>query len=399
MPAEKPNPMLPNDAVRSPIASGTTDEMAAYAWPDARWNQQFRRRLRAWFRRNARELPWRKSRDLYRIWISEIMLQQTQVSTVKSYFDRFLEAFPSLTALASADEREVLRCWEGLGYYRRARQLHEAARQLVAQHDGQFPEDAEQLQKLPGIGRYTAGAILSIGRDQRLPILEANTIRLFSRLLAYLDDPRTATGQRILWQFAEHILPSRETGNFNQALMELGSEICTPKQPRCDACPVASLCPTHERGWQDRIPMAAKRIEYEEIQEAAVVIRRAERILIRQCQSTERWAGLWDFPRFPITLESSIPLEGQLVEGTRRLTGIRIKPGAHLARIKHGVTRYRITLDCFEAAYEATDPRAVGNAPSPVVWVDPEQLEGYPLSVTDRKLGRICHKSSSPRIV
>jgi A/G-specific adenine glycosylase len=389
MPAEKPSPLLPDGVSHAMDDPDPPDASAALVWPDARWKQQFRRRLRGWFRKFARDLPWRRTRELYRIWVSEIMLQQTQVATVIPYYEAFLEAFPSLPILASADQREVLRRWEGLGYYRRARQLHEAARQMVAQHDGQFPEDAAQLQQLPGIGRYTAGAILSIGRDQRLPILEANTIRLFSRLLAYPDDPRGATGQRILWEFAERILPRRETGQFNQALMELGSEICTPKQPRCEACPVSALCPTRQRGWQSRIPVATKRVIYEDLREFAVVVRRAGKILIRQCQATERWAGLWDFPRFPVQVDSSVPWETQLAEGTRRLTGIRVKPGTHLARIKHGVTRYRITLDCFEAHYQGTDPPSSRQGVGPLVWVKPLQLKDYPLSVSGRKLARL----------
>ena len=154
----------------------------------------------AWYADHARDLPWRKSRDPYRVWVSEIMLQQTQVATVRDYFERFVAAFPDVHALAAADERQVLRLWEGLGYYRRARQLHAAAKKVVAEHGGEFPRDVDALQELPGIGRYTAGAIASIAFDQRAPILEANTIRLLSRLIAYRDDPLNAAGQRVLWQ-------------------------------------------------------------------------------------------------------------------------------------------------------------------------------------------------------
>ena len=226
--------------------------------PDPPWRQRFRRRLLAWYRRHARDLPWRRHGEPYPIWVSEIMLQQTQVATVRGYFERFMAAFPTIHSLARADEHDVLRLWEGLGYYRRARQMHQAARTIVAEHGGRFPRDAEAVRRLPGIGRYTAGAILSIAFDAREPILEANTIRLLARLLAYSGDPRSAAGSKRLWQMAEALLPRRNAGRFNQALMELGSEVCLPKSPKCDACPVAALCPTRAAGLQDRIPAPNK---------------------------------------------------------------------------------------------------------------------------------------------
>ena len=190
----------------------------------------FRRRLARWYDGHARDLPWRRQNDAYSVWVSEIMLQQTQVATVCGYFTRFMAALPTIAALAEADERHVLRLWEGLGYYRRARQLHEAAQRIVAEHGGQFPRDLDAVRRLPGIGRYTAGAILSIAFDARAPILEANTTRLLARLLAYRGDPASAPGQRLLWAMAEAVLPAREAGRFNQALMELGSQVCSVRR-------------------------------------------------------------------------------------------------------------------------------------------------------------------------
>src|SRR5437870_3575879 len=175
----------------------------------------------AWCADHARELPWRRSRDPYPVWVSELMLQQTQVATVRDYFKRFIAAFPTVDELAAADEQDVLRLWEGLGYYRRARQLHRAAQSIVAEHGGQFPNEREAVRKLPGIGRYTAGAILSIAFDQPEPILEANTVRLLSRLAAYRGDPLAKPGQDLLWAWAEALVPREEPGLFNQALMEL----------------------------------------------------------------------------------------------------------------------------------------------------------------------------------
>ena len=264
------------------------------------WLQRMRRRLRVWYRANARDLPWRQTRDPYAIWISEIMLQQTQVTTVERYFPRFLHEFPDVQTLASAEEVAVLRQWEGLGYYRRARQLHAAAKKIVADHNGVFPDDFDSVRQLPGIGRYTAGAILSIAFDAAHPILEANTIRLFSRLWAHRGNTHDRTGQTVLWNAASLLLTKRGSGELNQALMELGSMICTPRNPKCAMCPLASLCPTCKMGLQNRIPAVRQKTPVEELCEAAVVVERKGVVLLRQCGDDERWAGLWDFPRFRI---------------------------------------------------------------------------------------------------
>ena len=192
--------------------------------------EQFRRALLRWFTAHARPLPWRPSPGLYETWISEVMLQQTQVATVIPYYVRFLQRFPDVEALAAAQEQELLRFWEGLGYYRRARQLHAAAQQILADHAGRMPTDFAAWRSLPGIGRYTAGAILSIALDQRLPILEANTVRLLARLAALEADPSSRHSQDRLWSLAESLVPPRRCGDFNQALMELGSTVCTPRR-------------------------------------------------------------------------------------------------------------------------------------------------------------------------
>ena len=349
---------------------------------DPRWRRSLATRLLAWFDRHARRLPWRESSDLYRIWISEIMLQQTQVATVIPYYERFLSAFPDVQSLADAPEQQVLRLWEGLGYYRRARQLHAAAGHVVRDHGGQFPRTLDEVRALPGIGRYTAGAILSIGLDQRLPILEANTIRVLSRLSAFGGDPISSRGQKLLWSAAERLLPAKRCGTFNQALMELGSEICTPKAPRCDCCPLASLCPTRRLGLQEEIPAAKRPMQYEEVTEAAVVIRRGDRVLLRQCQPGERWAGLWDFPRFavPAGLNGQLPRHIELQ--ARNLTGLGIGQLEKLATLKHGVTRFRITLEVFTAV--AARSRGENST-----WVRPADLADYPLSTTGRKIARM----------
>lgn len=354
---------------------------------DARSKRAFQQRLLKWYAQHRRDLPWRRSRNPYRVWVSEVMLQQTQVATVKDYFRRFIKTFPNVKQLAAAEEEEVLRLWEGLGYYRRARQLHAAAQAIVSNHGGRFPRDVTTLQTLPGIGRYTAGAIVSIAYDQPAPILEANTIRLLSRLLAYRDDPMKSAGQRLLWQTAEQLLPESEVADFNQALMELGSLVCKPAEPLCDECPVRQYCRAHESGLEREIPIASGKQKFVDLREAAVVVRKNGRVLMRRCAPDERWAGLWDFPRFELQAQSQGDLQHELAAKVRDLTGVEIQPGSHLTTIKHGVTRFRITLDCFSADY--LRGRLSRGKSTPLKWASPDDLGALPLSSTGRKLARL----------
>ena len=352
---------------------------------DSKWKQTFRRRLLSWYSHHKRDLPWRKSQDPYRVWVSEVMLQQTTVTAVKPYFTRFIKQFPTVEKLAAADESKVLRLWEGLGYYRRARGLHAAAKQIVAAHGGEFPRDVATLQTLPGIGRYTAGAIASIAYNQRAPILEANTIRLLTRLLAYPDDPTKSAGQKLLWATAEEILPRMNVAEFNQALMELGSLVCTPINPRCDECPVAQHCEAFQAGLQNELPQATVKQKFIDLREAAVVVKKNGQVLVRQCGANERWAGLWGFPRFEITSEGPLFVRKELVAKLREQTGITIEPGNLLTTIKHGVTRFRITLDCYSAQYKTGRLGADKNAR----WIRPAELSELPLSTTGRKLANL----------
>jgi len=295
-----------------------------------------------------------------------------------------MRVFPTVKKLAAADEQEVLRLWEGLGYYRRARGLHASAQQIVAEHGGRFPRDVATLQTLPGIGRYTAGAIVSIAFDQRAPILEANTIRLFARLIGYREDPTKSAGQKILWQTAEEVLPRKEIARFNQALMELGSLVCKPTNPNCDACPAAALCVTNETGAQESIPLTTKKVKFTDVSEAVVVVRKHGQVLVRQCAQGERWEGLWDFPRFAIESEGPLFVREELIAKVQEQTGVTIKPGGLIKTIKHGVTRYRITLECYEAKFTAGRLRS--SAAKRLRWCSPTELHDLPLSSTGRKL-------------
>jgi A/G-specific adenine glycosylase len=351
------------------------------------WTRRLAPRLIAWYRRHRRDLPWRSTGDAYAVWVSEIMLQQTQVATVVPYYLRFLREFPTVQALADADERRVLRMWEGLGYYRRARQMHRAARIVVDTHGGEFPSELAAIRSLPGIGRYTAGAIVSIAYDRPAPILEANTVRLLSRLVAFPDDPTSAAGQRLLWQVAEAVLPRRNCREFNQALMELGSLVCTPHSPGCSACPLEGLCKAHASGQVAQIPKLRRKPPGETVHEAAVVVWRNDKVLLQQRAAHERWAGLWDFLRFAVNSRgTAAAVEREVLKTARASSGLSLHSPVRLTTLKHGVTRFRITLDCYSVRCAPGRARLTAGEWQ---WVRPAQLESYPLSVTGRKLGRL----------
>jgi A/G-specific adenine glycosylase len=351
------------------------------------WRRQLRPRLLAWYGRHARDLPWRRTRDPYAIWVSEIMLQQTQVATVEGYFDRFLSAFPTVAALAAAPQEQVLRQWEGLGYYRRARQLHAAAQVLDREHGGRFPRDRARVEALPGIGRYTAGAILSIAFDQSEPILEANTFRLLSRLIAYRGDPQSPAGRRVLWQAAEELVPATGAGTFNQALMELGSQICTPRAPKCPTCPVQALCKAYAAGIHEQVGRAAAKPPSTAVREAAVVVRRGPAVLIVERGEGGRWAGLWDFPRVPLVGRKPSASADEARLALEERYGVKVAGLSPLTTLKHSVTRFRITLLCFEGRHAGGQPSGAGIAASR--WVRPDALAEFPLNVTGRKLARL----------
>jgi len=353
----------------------------------------------AWFRDHGRDLPWRKTRDPYRIWVSEIMLQQTQVATVIPYYARFLERFPDVRSLAKAPEDEVFRYWAGLGYYRRARQLHSAAKCVVQQHGGEFPKDLPAMLALPGIGRYTACAILSFAYDLNHGIVEANTQRLYARLLYWKDPLQTTKSQNALWEFAEGLVPKKGTGTgqINQAVMEIGSQICTPNQPQCDRCPLVPFCPTSAKGHFDRIPAPKPPKIITELREAAVLIEQDSRWLMRRCQTGERWAGLWDFPRFDITgCDSEASARNALARSVLDRFQLSIDVEDCVHSLKHAVTRYRITLHCYDAKIlgrRKTSP-SVRSQAGVSQWCDLAQMEELALSSSGKRVLRWLKKRS-----
>ncbi len=255
--------------------------------------------LLAWYDAGHRTFPWRGIDDLYRIWVSEIMLQQTRIRTVleRGYYKRFLERFPTVAALAAADEDDVLAAWSGLGFYRRARNLHAAARVVVAEHGGAVPEDPEALGALPGVGRYTVGAILSSGRNARLPIVDGNVIRVLTRAYAVDGAIDRAATQRRLWELADAVLPEDRPGDFNQALMDLGATVCTPAGPSCGGCPLASGCRAREAGAQEDYPRPGKRTKVTfEVRAAVLLTREDGRFGLRRRPADGLLPNLWELP-------------------------------------------------------------------------------------------------------
>lgn len=266
--------------------------------PPARWFAAVRRASLGWFARHGRDLPWRQSSDPYAVMVSELMLQQTTVATVAPRWQRFLAAFPTVEHLARADESEVLRAWEGLGYYRRAGQLRAAAQRIVADHAGRVPDDLTSLARLPGLGRYSASAVLCFARGQSLPIIEANTRRLWARLLGFRAEASSTAADRLFWAAAEQIVGrSRNPRNVNLALMDLGALVCRPRQPQCNRCPLAAHCVAWAEGVQNELPGKREKAALQQRHEAAVVIRRERKVLLVRYGKGGRWAGLWDFPR------------------------------------------------------------------------------------------------------
>jgi A/G-specific adenine glycosylase len=316
------------------------------------------RGLLAWFDKNARDLPWRRTRDPYAIWVSEIMLQQTQVKTVLPYWQRWMRALPSLEALARAQPERVLKLWEGLGYYHRARNLQKAAQVVVADSEGKFPEKFEEVLALPGIGRYTAGAICSIAFNQPRPILDGNVIRVLTRLFGIGKNPHERLTNEKLWRLAERLVaraavadrrhPSplaRHSGAcslFNQALMELGALVCTPREPQCRLCPLRSLCVAYDRNRVEALPNFRRRPAQTARRFAAFVVETRGRFLVRQRPGNVVNACLWEFPNVELS-EGHSDLK-EAAQSTLQMKPISLTP---LCTLKHSITRFRITLEVF----------------------------------------------------
>ncbi len=341
-------------------------------------------RLLAWFDAHARDLPWRRQRTPYRVWVAEVMLQQTRAETVIRYYERFLARFPTLEALAAAPLEEVLRVWEGLGYYARARHLHAAAREIVDRHGGALPSRYEDLLALPGFGPYTAGAVASIAFDQPVVALDGNGRRVLARLFAVEGDPRRAAVRRRLEDLARFLLPPDRPGPFNEALMELGATVCRPRSPRCDRCPLAEVCEARQRGEVGRFPERSPRRSLPHYQVAAAILRRDGRVLVARRREEDFLGGLWEFPGGK--QEAGETLEACLARELREELGIEVDVGERVLVLRHAYTHFRITLHAFWCRLRKGEPRCLECAE--VRWVPPADLDGLPMSVVDRRIAR-----------
>jgi len=342
-----------------------------------------RRRLLAWYRINRRVLPWRETSDPYRIWISEIMLQQTQVDTVIPYYSRFLKLFPDVRALASAPLEDVLKAWENLGYYSRARHLHEAAKMIVHDFNGRIPDTPGEIRKLPGIGPYSAGAILSIAYGKPHPAVDGNVRRILSRLFALHKPVDDAREQKKLFVLAASLVPIKNPGDFNQALMDLGATICKPKNPDCHMCPVQELCLAYRNGMQDVLPVARKTPRIPHRQSVCAVIRNNEgKLLVVRRPATELLASLWKLPGGFIN--GAEKAEDALARNVKDELGIFVRAGKKLASVDHAYTHFRVTLSAWECTSWKGAPAASGC--QAFLWADAADLKKLPMSKVDRMI-------------
>lgn len=305
-------------------------------------------RLLAWYEAARRDLPWRRTRDPYRIWVAEVMLQQTRVDTVIPYYERFLERFPALADLAAAPIDAVIELWAGLGYYSRARNLHAAARRVAAGHGGSVPADPRVFRALPGVGRYTAGAVLSIAFGLPMPILDGNVERVLCRAFGIARNPRSGAVRKRLWRLAEELIPDGRAGDFNQAMMELGATVCTPKAPACGVCPVADLCEAKRMGRQLDLPCLPKRKAVPHYDVGIGLVWRRGKLLITRRPPDVMLGGLWEFP-------GGKRQDGEALEMTVRRelleeTGLGVTVTAPFVTVRHAYSHFKVTLHAFHCS-------------------------------------------------
>lgn len=343
----------------------------------------FREDLLAWYRQARRAMPWRETTDPYRIWLSEVLLQQTRVDQAQPYYERFLQAFPTAKALADAELDEVLRVWEGLGYYSRARNLHRAARLIVEQHGGRVPDDYEAIRALPGVGPYTAAAVLSIAYGRPHAVLDGNVMRVLTRVFAIDDEVDRSRTRRRLQTLADALLPQAHPADFNQALMELGATVCTPANPACPACPLQTVCRAYEAQAQDRYPVKRKKSPVPHYDIAVGLVFNAQGALLIQRRPEDKMlGGLWEFPGGKRELDEA--LEATCRRELREELGIEVDVEDLFARVNHAYSHFKITLHAFRCRIRSGTPRAPEGIP--LRWVVLSDLSDYAFPRANRQV-------------
>jgi A/G-specific adenine glycosylase len=338
-----------------------------------------------WYSATARELPWRGQKDPYRIWVSEVMLQQTRVGTVIPYYHKWMKEFPTLRKLAEAELDEVLQLWEGLGYYRRAHNLSRAAKQILTKHNGRFPKALKDIESLPGVGRYTAAAIAAFAYDADVIAIDGNLRRVLSRLFDFDGDPRSPLGERILVSRALEWMPSGSSSRFNQALMDLGAMICLPRAPQCLSCPLQSNCLAFAAGVQEDRPVRIKRNPIPHYRVTAGVMERDGRVLIGRRPEGALLGGMWEFPGGKC--KNGETLEDCLHREWREELGVDISIGRSLGAFSHAYTHFRVTVHAFECG--AAEGKMEMCVHSELQWVKPDSLKDYPMGKVDREISRV----------
>lgn len=367
-------------ATTTPSADAPTFEPAE--------RRAIRRALLAWYRRNRRDLPWRGVDDPYAVWVSEIMLQQTQVATVIDYYHRWLERFPTIEALAEAAREEVLELWAGLGYYRRARFLHESAQMVAREMDGRLPETAEGLKQLKGVGPYTAGAIASIAFGQPAALVDGNVERVLSRLRAIGGDPKATANQKLYWRLAESLVDPDAPGDFNQAMMELGATVCTPQGPACMLCPVREHCEGFALGDPTDFPATAKRARQRPMTvHTALVIRgeadAAEYLVVKR-PADGLLGGLWEFPT--AETDEAASLDSYLAERLGAPVVAAAEP-QELGQVVHHFSHIKMTIHAQVRRIEASAaPEPAEDFDQPVRWIGRAALDDLAMSTAMRKV-------------
>ena len=347
-----------------------------------KYNQEIRRKLLAWYDKTKRDLPWRKTKDPYSIWVSEIMLQQTQVKTVIPYYERWVKILPTIDKLANAPEQKILKLWEGLGYYSRAKNLKKSALIIHKKMNGNLPKTVKDLQNLPGIGRYTAGAISSIAFGLKAPVLDGNVKRVFSRLFCINDNGTTSSFENCLWEIAEDLLPVRRPGDFNQALMELGATVCTPKSPTCQQCPVRTICHAFLKDSVNKFPSTKKKISSKKIEVSAGIITKNKMVYIQQRVKNGLMGGLWEFPGGK--REKGESLEECLKREIKEELRATIEISKKVMTIKHTYTNFRVILHVFDCQLQDKIIRT--NGCEQWKWVSLSNLKKYPFPAANVKI-------------